>query len=228
MSGWSRFVDFCISVYYFPGIIKVGRFLKKTGPTTAAEQAFLYFMSRDIPAKGDILEIGCLKGASSVLLAAGNELSRRKSNLWLVDPCPLPSKAEFVNFLMKHNLAANARLIDKTSEEARKIINEKFRFIFVDGSHEYEFVRKDIVLWQDCLREGGIMAFHDRESRGVSRAINELIRQSDKFTVLGTMGSILYASKGNFGNQDLIYRFRKNNRAREKCLTIARRLRLKN
>jgi len=227
MGHWSRFVDLCISVYYFPSIIKVGRFLRTEGPTTAAEQAFLYIMSRDIPAQGDILEIGCLRGASSLLLAAGNELSRRKSYLWLVDPFPRPNKEGFLNVLLKHGLAANVRLIDKTSEEAREVINEKFRFIFIDGNHDYEFVKKDILLWQDCLNEGGIMAFHDKEVGGVSQAINELILKSDKFTVLGTIGTILYVSKGHFGDQNLISRFRKNNRTREKCLSIAKKLRIK-
>lgn len=37
----------------------------------------------------------------------------------------------------------------------------KFDLIFVDGGHKYEEVKKDFVNYYPCLKDGGIMLFHD-------------------------------------------------------------------
>ncbi len=50
-----------------------------------------------------------------------------------------------------------------------------FDFVFVDGSHEYEYVKKDLVLYYEKVRPGGIMAGDDYNTgfMGVPRAVNE-------------------------------------------------------
>ncbi len=216
-----RFIDFCICAYFFPEAIGIVRFLGIKGLNTIAEKTFLYTISKNISLKGDILEIGSFMGSSSILLAAGNELSLNKGIVWLVEPCPLPDKDQFLNIFRKHGVDKYIRLIDKTSEDARKAVDSKFRFIFIDGNHEYKYVYKDILLWQECLNEGGIIAFHDRTRDGVSRAIDELIRKSDIFTILGNVSGVLYAVKGNLINGNLISRLNKIDKLRNRWIDIA-------
>lgn len=49
-----------------------------------------------------------------------------------------------------------------------------FDFVFIDGSHEYEDVKRDIATSLARLSPGGLLAGHDAGIVGVSRAIAEL------------------------------------------------------
>ena len=83
-----------------------------------------------------------------------------------------------------------------------------------------DFLEKDIFLWQDSLEENGIIAFHDYGWPGVARAIKELIAKSNGFIVHRTRGGLLYASKGNPGNKNLLLRLQKLESMREKFRTV--------
>jgi len=227
LSQVRRFIDFCLCACFFPEAISVLRFLGVKGQNTIAEKFFLYIISKNISLEGDILEIGSFMGSSSILLVAGNELSKHKGTVWLIEPYPQPNIEQFLEIFHKRGLDQYIKLIDKTSEEARDVVDSKFRFIFIDGNHEYEYVKKDILLWQECLVEGGIIAFHDRKFSGVSMAIAELIRRSDNFTILGNISGILYAAKGKPINDDLILRLNKINNLREKCIVVKSKIRMK-
>ena len=41
--------------------------------------------------------------------------------------------------------------------------NQVFDFVFIDGDHRYESVRRDIQAWLPKVRPGGIMGGHDCE-----------------------------------------------------------------
>jgi predicted O-methyltransferase YrrM len=50
----------------------------------------------------------------------------------------------------------------RTLEEVKKILgNEKMDFLFIDGDHTYEGVKRDFKMYFPLVREGGIIAFHD-------------------------------------------------------------------
>jgi Methyltransferase domain len=48
--------------------------------------------------------------------------------------------------------------------------------VFLDGSHEYEAVRRDILAWMPRIKSGGMLAGHDINDHypGVGRAVHEL------------------------------------------------------
>src|SRR6187431_2637231 len=48
-----------------------------------------------------------------------------------------------------------------TSDEYFKGYDRKFDLIFVDGLHEKEQVKKDIINSFNCLNEGGVIVIHD-------------------------------------------------------------------
>lgn len=60
---------------------------------------------------------------------------------------------------------------DSHLEETKdKIINilegDKIDFLFIDGDHEYEGVKKDFEMYSPLVRSGGVIAFHDIAPNG--------------------------------------------------------------
>lgn len=48
-----------------------------------------------------------------------------------------------------------------TLEAVRRRLEDKLDFLFIDGDHSYEGVRRDFELYSPLVREGGFVAFHD-------------------------------------------------------------------
>jgi hypothetical protein len=53
-----------------------------------------------------------------------------------------------------------------TNQFANKINNKKYQYIYVDGDHSYDGVKKDYDLFWSHLSDDGFMAFHDIEAKG--------------------------------------------------------------
>ena len=53
-------------------------------------------------------------------------------------------------------------------------------FIYIDGNHQYEYVKNDIILSQKIVKEGGIIAGHDYDNKGVIKAVDEVFTNPDK------------------------------------------------
>jgi cephalosporin hydroxylase len=50
----------------------------------------------------------------------------------------------------------------QTLEEVKRILGgERVDFLFIDGDHTYEGVKRDFEMYSPLVREGGIIAFHD-------------------------------------------------------------------
>lgn len=68
-----------------------------------------------------------------------------------------------------------------TSEEAAARIDPaSLDFVYLDGEHDYQSVRRDLELWHDKVRPGGVMAGHQyvgrtlrQEASGVKTAVDE-------------------------------------------------------
>ena len=72
--------------------------------------------------------------------------------------------------------------IRKFSEEAAKLIpDESLDFVYIDGNHQYEFVKKDIESWYPKVKKGGIIGGDDytscpeteAEQFGIFKAVHE-------------------------------------------------------
>ena len=220
------FIDFILSLSFFPSGIKLARFFSIQGRTAVSERFFLYSIAKDISMDGDILEIGSFFGGSALALAFGNAASKKKGKLWLIEPDFKPTKEAFLQMFREHGLGSDIVLINKKSEEASKELNVKFRFIFIDGNHEYGRVKQDIVFCENILAKGGIIALHNIEMRGVQQAVNELVINSGKFKVLGRFVNTFYASKDNSKDTKLLIRLNRLSAIRAKCILIAKRLHL--
>lgn len=69
---------------------------------------------------------------------------------------------------------------DDSVSAAKKLNKESCDFVFIDGDHSYEGVRRDIKAWMSRVKPGGLMCGHDITRAGVRRAVDELLGDIDK------------------------------------------------
>jgi cephalosporin hydroxylase len=55
------------------------------------------------------------------------------------------------------------RYTDLINGSNKKVID----FLWIDGDHHYEAAKHDFALWSPFVRPGGIIGFHDTNSRGI-------------------------------------------------------------
>ncbi len=135
-------------------------------------------------AKKGIVEIGVLNGETSRILAEANQ------NIPVVgiDPLVIDSMSETLigtDEAIRRNTAhlPNYRLIKDFSYNVVKGWAMPFDYIYIDGSHVYEDVKRDFEEWLPKLSKGGLMGFHDSTMYrggmpywpGPSRLADELI-----------------------------------------------------
>jgi len=82
-------------------------------------------------------------------------------------------------YLKKFN--KKIEFIRKTSEEAIWDIPDDVDFVYLDGSHEYEYVKKDIELYYQKVKKGGIIGGHDfwGSQTGVCKAVVEFVNKNN-------------------------------------------------
>ncbi len=130
------------------------------------------FQFLDKSKSNNILEIGCYEGLSSVWFA-DNFLDNPKSSLTLVDPfltidyndhCQYLDNNEELNFDFNTKICKN---IDKiqickiTSDIFFEKNNKTYNFIYIDGSHEPDFIKRDMENSFNVLEKNGIMWMDD-------------------------------------------------------------------
>jgi hypothetical protein len=68
----------------------------------------------------------------------------------------------------------NVELIRETSEKACSRYQDGcFDFVYIDGNHEYKYVEKDISMWYNKVKDGGILCGHDYQLTDVCNAVND-------------------------------------------------------
>lgn len=71
---------------------------------------------------------------------------------------------------LKHS---NTIFLRKTSDEAVSNIPNEVDFIYIDGNHYYEFVKRDMENYYKKIRKGGILAGHDISYPPVMKAVSK-------------------------------------------------------
>jgi len=124
-----------------------------------------------------IVEIGSLFGRSTRALADNTE-----GMVYAVDDFIGPRDATIPSFL-KDNIFETFLWQTRDLIEQNKItpviIDHKDAYIeapdmvFIDGSHKFEDVQRDIALWYPLLQKGGLICGHDYTKRAVDGAIGK-------------------------------------------------------
>lgn len=160
--------------------IRIGRRIQ--GWLTDKEANALFELTRNRAPEREavVVELGSWLGKSSVLLAAG---MRHKQNprLFCVDPfssdenpacheqwyAPLISKMPrsleetFRRNIRRCGFSDMVHAVKGYSFEAVRLWSEPIDILFIDASHGYESVHRDVLEWEPFLKIGGTIALHD-------------------------------------------------------------------
>jgi len=89
--------------------------------------------------------------------------------------------------LINKNYKKNVVWIEKTSDEALAEIPDNLDFVYIDGNHNYEYVKADIENYVKKVRKGGILGGHDyidNRHPGVKQAVNEFLAKNPKYKLV--------------------------------------------
>jgi predicted O-methyltransferase YrrM len=142
--------------------------------------------------KSNFLEIGCFLGKSTKYLCDKIKSSNKEIDLYVIDlfvaqeiECQnieLKAGTDTLNIFKKNLTGFDINITKGDSNIVfSKFKDEYFDFIFIDGNHEYEYVKSDLKNFYPKLKSGGIFAGHDyTEDCGVPIAVNEFATQNKK------------------------------------------------
>ncbi len=85
---------------------------------------------------------------------------------------PKWAKENKIKLYLIKGMSQNAKSLEQV-----KNITPELDFVFIDGNHMYEYVKKDYEMYSPLVRKGGIIAFHDiglNEEGGVYKLWNNL------------------------------------------------------
>jgi len=172
-----------------------------------AEGELLYKLAKNVPKGQAIVEIGSWQGKSTVWLAKGTEAGQ-KNKVYAIDPHrgsgAHVSEGEedtyptFLVNLSKAGVINRVVPLVMTSSEAAQYWQGSVGLLWIDGSHEYEHVKRDFLLWKQYLLPGSMVALHDcdkEEYPGPARVAEEYLVNSDEFVITHHVDTILTATK---------------------------------
>lgn len=175
-----------------------------------AEAEYLYILAKKCG--GNIVEIGSWKGKSTVCLALGSKAGSGGKVIaidphqGLADEHAGIHRLEDTEPIFRENIKRTGvddiviPLMVK-SEEAVKGWTEPISLLWIDGAHDYENAKRDFLLWEQHLKEGGVIAFHDalyslgHNYPGIRKVMYKYIFQSNRFSSVHFCGSIVCATK---------------------------------
>lgn len=181
------------------------------GWLTDCEGEVLYKVAKNCKGEGVIVEIGSWKGKSTIWIGWGSKNGNRVS-VFAIDPhtgfpehhekgIKIWTFEEFKNNIKSAQLDDIVIPIVKTSEEAASTFDKPVEFIFIDGLHEYEYVKLDFDLWFPKLVNGGIIAFHDTIIRdGPKKVVKDAILKTKHFKNVRFVDTITIMQKVECNN----------------------------
>jgi len=169
-----------------------------------AQARRLWEAAKQVPPRGQIVEIGSFQGRSTIVLAsagiqtapviaidphAGND---RGPGEW--DGLPETGQRDYLAFhdnLGSRGLSERVRHVRKASHAAHADLLGEIDLLFVDGSHRYRNALDDLRDWGGRVREGGTMFVHDTYgSLFVTAAIFRAIVFSGGWRYIGRQGTL--------------------------------------
>jgi predicted O-methyltransferase YrrM len=144
------------------------------------------------------IEIGVFEGVNTVIIS---KALANGGKLFGIDPffkgslgiCYHKIIAEL--HLKRNGVAESVGIIEKFSFDAVGDVPATVDFIFIDGDHSYEGIRKDWQLYAGLLKADGIMALHDTSVipsdgdwvQDSVRYYNDVIKHDDRFEWIETV-----------------------------------------
>jgi len=161
-----------------------GFYTRVNGLITEPEAETLYKLASEVPAFGNIVEIGAYQGRGTCALAIGAK-TVQGVKVYSVDHHPdytagdthfneQDLQAYYAN-IAHYELGSIVRTINLPSEQAFVSWQGDIDLLWIDGDHEYEAVSRDFALWGSFAT---VVALHDTAGHheGVSRLVTEIIQ----------------------------------------------------
>lgn len=159
---------------------------------------------RSVTGRGVIVEIGSWQGKSTICLAKGS-LAGSRAEIHAIDP-HIGSEEhqlkgavwtfdQFQSNIARFGVSEIVRPIVKMSWDAAKDFSLPIEFLFIDGAHDYDSVKKDVADWFPKLLPGGWVAFHDSDWPGVTRTLGEDIYKSQQTRAIHRVKGTTFAQK---------------------------------
>jgi len=166
------------------------------GMITPEAGKFLYSLCYMQDLEGDVVEIGSWQGRSSTFLARAVKESGNgdfyaidhfggnpgKADFYKINGSLSNLKDSFNDNLSRFGLIDSVNLLDMVNTQAcEKLKGKKIRFLFVDGDHTKDGVKKDIELFFPQLEKGSIVVFDDyfKAFPGLIDAVDEIFEKYD-------------------------------------------------
>lgn len=136
------------------------------------------------------VEVGTFKGGNALRILK----KLKPSTLYVVDPWLEEAYTDYkkgtvnecyieaMNRLMKYIKRGLVKVIRDYSITAIGKI-PKADFIYLDGNHTYEYLKKEIPLYWNKLNHGGILAGHDIGLPEVARAVSEFVAEKGIYPI---------------------------------------------
>lgn len=152
-------------------------YIKKEFPREAVNFAKNHFKDKKVIA----VEIGVYRGENSKSILKTLNINK----IYLIDPYQKYKdyeKGDFYEIIEKTKRIAIEKLdefnnkiewIFDYSHEAIKKIKSRVDFIYIDGNHEYKYVKQDLEDYWRILNKDGIISGHDIDGSGVIKAVLE-------------------------------------------------------
>jgi hypothetical protein len=142
------------------------------------------FISKDIGGKLTGVEIGTYEGENAYNILKHLSIE----HLYCIDP--YSKYNEYIDSLdvnaafetAKKRLSkftSKVTFIVEKSEDAIDKIPPLVDFVYIDGNHLYDYVRRDIELYYPRVKCGGVIGGHDIWMDDVNRAVFEFARERD-------------------------------------------------
>jgi hypothetical protein len=180
------------------------------------ESFFLYHTARSLEGRPElvhrtssvVVEIGSNRGRSAVAIGLGlKHNARGRLRLFCVDPyfderIGHGLLEEFRGNISRAGVDHLITAVPSFSEDAARAWpkHETIEMLWIDGHHQYEYVRDDFLLWGRFLDARGIVAFHDWQFVGVREALTRHLFASDAFQDVCVMNyNLVAARKINYG-----------------------------
>ncbi len=177
--------------------------------TSTQELRALYALASCQSQEATALEIGSHLGASSCYIAAGlKKLNGRLLcvDTWNNETMPEQEQNTFAQFTSNvEGVKQQIIPIRKRSEDiSEEDIETDLNFVFIDGDHSYEAVKRDFEYVQKWLAKDATVAFHDFASsyfEGVTRVVGEALG-SGKWIMAGCVGTLVWIKPAHWIDPD--------------------------
>ena len=106
------------------------------------------------------------------------------------------TEAEFAKNIKAAGVESHVVPLVMTSERAARGWDKPVALLWIDGDHRYEQVKRDFLLWEPHVMDGGIIAMHDTiRKQGPKRVLWESVFHSDRFQGISIVDNITAARK---------------------------------